>query len=871
MQPQPPKWAIRLLHFYCKPSKLEVIEGDLLELFETRLNEFSEERVKRKFIWDVIRFFRWRNIKGLEDVESLTIIAMFRNYFKVSVRSLIRHKFYSSVNIIGLSVGVACCLYILMFVKHELSYDEFWKDSERIYRVTLNKYGSNTPALLVKQMKEDFPEILQGTRIQGSFESTFNIGDVTIKQDGGINADSTIFEVFDIKFLYGNPKEALTEPNTFVITRSLANKYFPEEDAMGKLVKIDNRPVKVTGIIEDAPKNSHLQYKYILAFTRDIWVTTGNWTGNNFDSYLKLEKNSNASNLESKFPDFVKKYVGPVIIGFSGHNSFDDFLAEGNDYGYGLVPIQDIHLSYPNLSMGRPGKMSNIYIFSTVAFFVLLVACINFMNLSTARSATRSKEVGMRKVLGSLRNQLISQFIVESIVICSISLLLALIMVILFLPQFNLISGKNFDFLDILVIENVFYLLAIGIITGVMAGSYPAFYLSKISPVLALKGVLQDKKSGETLRKTLVSIQFGISIFLIISTLIVYTQINFMTTKDLGLNSRQTVVIKNAQKLDRNIAVFQSFLKSIPEVKASGITSHYPSKISSDWTYNTVEELPIRMSPYNVFVSAEFLDILDLKLVHGRFFNASIATDTASIVVNEAFLKKTNWEEGVVGKQMTRGGESRFNIIGVVKDFHFHSMRTKIRPLILRYNHSGIDYLGPSHLMVSVDGNFNEVLKKIEVQWLERVPNDPFDYVFLDDSFDNLYKSERKFGELFTLFSVLAIFIGALGMVALAAFVIERRMKEVAIRKVMGASISEITFLLLKDFTKLVAIGGLIALPTAYFLGQEWLSNFQFRTDLSLFIYILPIALVIGISWLTVGYQTYITAKSNPATVLQNE
>lgn len=870
MNSQPPKWAIKLLHFYCKPSKLEVIEGDLFELFDIRQIESNSVKARRKFIWDVIRFFKWRNVKGLEDIHSLTTIAMFRNYFKVSVRSLLRHKFYSFINILGLTIGMTCCMFILMFVNHEMSYDQFWKDSERIFRVTLNKTGPYTPAQLVKQMKTDYPEVEQGSRISGPYVATVNIGEKTIRQEGGFIADSTLFDVFDIKFLYGNPKTALKEPNTVVITRSLAMKYFSGKDALDKILIADGISTKITGIIEDAPKNSHIKYEFITSIPREEWATKGNWTGNNFYSYLKLNKNTNHKDLESKFPDFVRKYVGPAIIGFTGHDNFDDFLAEGKSFDYNLIPIGDIHLYHPRLSMGNPGKIMNVYIFTIVAFFILIIACINFMNLSTARSATRSKEVGIRKVLGSIRSQLVSQFMIESVLISGISLLFSIMLSVLLLSQFNNISGKSFEIVEILEFKNIVWLMMMGIVSGLLAGSYPALYLSKIQPILALRGILKAGESGEFLRKGLVSFQFGISVLLIISTLIVYTQINYMTTKDLGLNSKETLIIKGANKVTKNKDFFQNFLRSLPEVEAVCLSTSYPSGVFSDWSYSTIEDIPLRMNPYNAFVEPSYLDVLGVELVAGRFFNSSIASDTAAVVVNESFVKDTNWDDAI-GQQLSRGGDSRFKIIGVAKDFHFHSMRTKIRPLLMRFDPNQMENSGETYFIVNVSGNYQKVLDKIDVEWQKIAANDPFNYVFLDDSFNNLYEAERKFGQLFTLFSVLAIFIGSLGMLALAAFVIEKRIKEIAIRKVMGASIFQITYLLIKDFTKLVILGGVIALPIAYILGGHWLDNFQYQVNPSAFIYLAPILMVIFISWITVGYQTIMTAKSNPATVLQNE
>lgn len=871
---QPPKIFLRFLEWYCKPRALEVIEGDLYELFEDRCEKLGARKARLFFAWDVIRFLRWRYVKGLDDIPALISLAMIRNYFKIAIRNLLRYKFFSFINIMGLSVGVVCCLAIMVFVKDEVSYDQFLPDHERVFRVSLNERGTNTPALLVYQMRQDFPEVETGTRLYGPFDATVNIDSHVFKQGGAFIGDSTFFEVFQTKFLAGSEEYALKKPNSVVITKSFALNHFKGKDPIGQVMKVDGENHTVTAVVVDCPGNSHMQYEFVVDIPRESWATKGNWTANNFMSYLKLRSDANPDLLQSKFQAFVEKYVGPGLVKFTGHSSFEEYLADGYKFNYHLIPVADIHLEHPRMSLGgTPGSKNNVYIFSIVAFFILLIACINFINLSTSRSALRSKEVGIRKVLGSLKKQLVFQFLTESLIISGVSLVIALGILLLVLPGFNELAGKSFSILEVLQVENILILIAAGIVTGLIAGSYPAFYLSSIKPIKALKGVFKDQSGSNFLKKGLMTFQFSISIVLLAFTLIIYLQLKHITKAELGIAADQTLVVKNVVAAENSFSAFENSIRKIPEVETTVISNHYPSGGASDWSYTTVEDVSKKIGPYHAFVGAEFQEVLGLSLVDGRFFEKSRALDTTTVVVNEAFLDEVGWESGV-GKVLSRGNGKNFKIIGVLKDYRFGSMRADIQPMLLRYAPSISQpelHYGGGHMLIRVSKNYDEVIRSVKSEWIRFVEEEPFEYVFLDDSFNRLYGAERKFGKLFLVFSVLAIFVACLGLLALASFTLQRRLKEIAIRKVFGASEYQLSGLIINSFTKLIGIGALIGIPLAYYMSDKWLENFAERLTLNPILFLIPIIAVLLLSWVTVGFQSFKTARTNPAKVLKDE
>jgi len=874
---EPPQWALKLLRLYCKPRMLEIIEGDVYELFYKRIENEGLSKARRRFGWDVMRFFRVRYIKGLEDINSLNNIAMFKNYFKVSVRSLLKHKFYSLINITGLSLGLAACLLITMYINHELSYDNFHKDADRIYRMANNQRGNWTPARLGIQAKLDFPAIEEIVRIQGPFSQTFNLDGTIYREERGFNADSTFHKVFTVNFLEGNPDKALTEPNSVVLTKSLADKYFPGRSAYGELIDMDGETTKITGVIADPPKNTHFYYNFINSLPHERYVTVGNWTGNNFFTYAKVANGTDVAALEAEFPDFKRRHAGTEMLEWSAYSTYEELLANvRNPPTFTLKPMRDLHLHYPGFALGSNGDINNVYTFMAVAGFILLIACINFMNLSTARSAARSKEVGMRKVLGSLRGNLINQFLVESMIVVLIAMVLALGIAILAINGFNGLANRNFDLGDLMAPTTLLYLLALVVIVGLVAGSYPAFYLSGFKPIKALKGEIKSGSGNAFLRKGLVAFQFAISILLIISTVVVYSQLQFMSNQKLGFEPEQVLLVKNGDRLSGNLSAFRNQVEALPGVEQFAMSDRYFSGFVGNYGYETVEDAPRSGNLMNLFVSADFGQALDLQLLEGRFFNKELVRDTMSVIINKKAADWLGWDE-VVGRKLSRGEGRDFTIVGVVEDFHYTSLKNDIEPLVLRnvtdegWINEQSGWWGANYFSVKLNGNLRQTVNAIETAWGRAVPDEPFNYTFMDDSFAALYEEERRFGSLFSASSGLAIVIACLGLFALAAFTLERRFKEIAIRKVLGATVQSLSLLILSDFTKLVAIGAVIAIPAGYYLMQEWLTNFAYQTPISIFLLVLPAVVVAIIAWLTVGFQSVKTALGNPVKALRSE
>lgn len=872
---EPPKWALRFLRLYCKPRALEIIEGDAYELFYKRIKEEGLERARKKFSWDVLRFFRLRYIKGLEDFNSLNNIAMFKNYFKISVRSLLKQRFYSFINISGLALGLAACLLILLYVSHELSYDKYHKDGDRVFYVANGTSGAWTPARLGVQMKIDFPEVEEIARLQGPYSQTFKVNNQVFKEPRGYSADSAFHHLFTVEFLEGNPAEALTEPNAVVLTQTLANKLFNYQSALGKIIELDGQSVQVTGVVADPPKNTHFRYSYINSYPNESWVTIGNWTGNNFFTYVKLAPGATPEQVQAKIPDFVREYIGPELIKYSGHASYDEFLAAGGKKSYSLIPMQELHLYYPWIAKSN-GSIDNVYIFSAVALFILIIACINFMNLSTARSAMRSKEVGMRKVLGSMRTQLISQFMVESILVCLLAAILALGVTALSLSGFNQLSNRDFTYQDLFEASTMIKLFLLMLVVGLLAGAYPALVLSSFKPVKALKGESQTGGKGNAaLRKGLVAFQFAISIFLIVSTVVVFNQLSFINKQNLGFEPEQVLVIKNADRLGNRKEAFKAQMERIPNIESIAMTSTYVSGGVSDWGYQTLEENPRSYGFRNMFATADYIETMGLELIEGRDFNAELVSDTANIIINEKAKKWLGYDD-VLGTRLSRGDGENYTIIGVVKDFNFTTLKRDIEPFIIRLmNQDGTadgSWVTGNYFTLKVNGNYQETVSEIRDAWIETLADEPFEYIFLDESFNSLYEEEQRFGKLFTASSGLAIVIACLGLFALAAFTLQRRYKEIAVRKVLGASVKSLTLMVVRSFTILVLIGAVVAIPVGYLIMQNWLSDFAYQINLNNpLLWILPVLGVAAVAWLTVGYQSVKTATSNPVKALRSE
>ncbi len=864
----PPKWAFGLLQLLFKERYLEQIEGDLLEIYD-REKSYSKARVS--FWWNTARFFRLRYLKGLDDFEQLTTLAMIKNYLKIAIRTLIKQKSYAAINIVGLAIGLASCLLIFMYINHERSYDKFYKDVDRMYRVANGERGRFTPALLASTMLKDYPQIESATKINGLGDGNFLINNSNIIQEGGCWADSEVFKVFEMNFIAGDPETALVEPDNLVLTESLARKFFPDEPAVGQLIELDGDPVKITAVVSDPPKNTHFPFKFLMANPNDP-NDTYNWTGNNHWTYAKIREGVSPEEVTEKLQELYTRYVGQEIIKFSGHASFEEFVKDYPDryYGFTLHPVDRIHLHESWFSMGPRGDYKNVVVFTSIALFILLIACVNYINMSTARSAIRSKEVGIRKALGSYRKNIISQFLTESLLITFIAILLALVVSGASLPYFNELTGRPFEHTDLFSVSSVLSIIALLIIVGIFAGAYPAYIISGFSPLKALRGHMQQA-GKKSLRSGLVAFQFAISIFLVAATLVIYQQVQFMLSQKLGVNIDQTLVMYNGRQLDTKYDLFKTQLEQRSDVVLVSKTNGVPFHGFGDWTYQIPAEDNRRTAPLNSFVTPGVEKVLDLEMVEGRFFEEGRATDTAAVVINEALARELGWDEPL-GKKLAR--QIEFTVIGVMKDFNYTSLKREIRPMIFRFGNAESE-IGMWHQRyVIAKINSTDVLKtlsEIEGLWDQHVSDYPFDAAFLNESFQRQYEAERKFGQVFTTFSLLAIFIAFLGLFALTTFVLQKRFKEIAVRKVLGASVSSLLRMMIRDFTRLVLIGGVVGIAVAFYWLNDWLQDYTYRIELSWYLLALPVILILLLTWLVVSMKSYKAAVANPSNALKEE
>jgi putative ABC transport system permease protein len=801
---------------------------------------------------------------------------MFKNYLKIAFRNLLGHKGYTFINVAGLAVGMACCILILLYVRYELSYDRYHDQADRIYRVSLHgRLAGNdvnvtyTCVPLAPTLVNEYPEVLHATRLRRAYRTILvSIGDRRFNEERVFYADSTYFSVFTLPLILGDPKTALSAPNSVVLTRETANKYFGEENPIGKTLTFDNSTdYLVTAVSENVPPNSHFHFDFLASFVSLDYHTSTVWISNNLQTYVVLKENASASQLIAKLPGLVSKYVAPQIQQAMGI-SFDAFIEGGGKYGYSLQPVTDIHLYSKLDDEIEPGSSAAfVTIFSLIALFILILACINFMNLATARSANRAKEVGLRKVVGSNQFQLVRQFLIESILLSATALVLAVILVELFLPAFNNLAAKQIE-------TNYFGkgsllpgLVIITLLVGLLAGSYPAFFLASFQPISVLKG--KSMAGSSVLRSGLVVFQFVISISLIIATFVVYSQLQYIRNKELGFDKEQVVVIQRAAALGDQLYAFQSEVKQFPGILSTTATMHLPGRPVDTNAYKP--EGTSESEGYLVMAFAvgyDFVETLGIELAAGRSFSRDFSTDSTALIINEAAVEKFGWADAV-GKTIIEPdpeGPGVAQVIGVMKDFHFESLHDEIRPALLR--------LGtvPRFIAVRISGgDIPGTLAHLGERWSELAPNQPFEYTFLDEDFDRLYRTDQRVGKIFGTFSVLGILVACLGLFGLASFSAEQRTKEIGIRKTLGASISNIILLLSKEFTTLVVISFLIASPLAYFAMSKWLQNFAYRTDIGILTFIAAGGLALLVAWFTVSYQSIKAALANPVEALKYE
>jgi putative ABC transport system permease protein len=801
---------------------------------------------------------------------------MIRNYLKVALRNILKYKFYSAINILGMTIGITACLLIIIYVSDELSYDRFHAKADRIYQVNLHGkiagqdlYVSNTCPPLASALLQDVPGVEDATRMVPFYGAIVKNEDKVFTERKVYYADANFFNFFSFKLLEGDPATALKEPNSVVLTRKMAEKYFGTANPVGKILVIgnDNKSFKVTGVAENPPGNSHFIYALLISSTSADYLTKNMiWLNNFMYTYFLLRENASLESVQNRFNDLVTKYVGPEIEKFMG-TTLKQMKEQGGIYGFYTIKLTDIHL-HPT-SQGEPepdGNIMYVYFFGAVGIFIIFIACINFMNLSTARSAGRAKEVGLRKTLGSLRGQMIWQFLAESLVYSFITVLLALAACSLLLPYFNLLSGKELGMQVLLSSAFIMGIIGLILFVGLIAGSYPAFYLTSFSPVEVLKGKVRAGMKSKGVRSTLVVSQFALSIFLIIFTAVVYKQIIFMQDRDLGIDKKSVLIINNVNRLAKNGEAFKNAVDA-----HTGIIKSSYSANSFPGVENTTVLKAVGSDQDHIagvyYADYDHQELMKFEMKSGRYFSRDFPSDSSAIVINEAAVKEFGYDKPLEEEIQFNDNnkQQRLRIIGVFKDFNFESLKSKVRPLAIRLTKNA------DRLMIRYSSNPKETVATLEKIWKQQAPNEPFDYSFLDENFDELFRSEQRMSTIFSIFSGLAIFIACLGLFALAAFTSEQRTKEIGIRKAMGASVWSLTILLSKEFTRLVVIAFVPAALVAWYVSNQWLLDFEYRTQISPLLLMWSGLGAVAIAWITVSYQSIKTALANPVNSLRYE
>jgi len=801
---------------------------------------------------------------------------MLKNYFKVAFRNLNRNRIYAFINILGLALGLTVSILVFMFVKDETSYDKHWSGSERIYRtgIKADMMGQKmdapvSPSPMAQSLRTEFNAVESATRINPVRQEILMRHEQTkVYIQKGVSVDSTFFSLFDYEFVHGDPKTALNEPNAIVLTEETASKLFGDKSAMGGVVNYDNRrDYIVKGIVKEPRGHAHFQFDMFVADNsiRNIWIS------NNYFTYVKLKENSDFASFQAEMKENFVKKIEPNVEAFL-KVTMEEFFESGNSYEYQLQPLESIHLySHKDWEIQQNGNIIYVYVFIGIALLVILIAGINFMNLSTARSGKRAKEVGVRKVSGASRNMLIFQFLTESIIQSFLALFLAFILVELFIPGFNNVMDTNLYLFNDYLLQTVGFSLLVTICYGLFAGSYPAFFLSGFRPVSVLKGDLTKTKGGALLRKSLVVTQFAASIILIIGMIIIFQQISYLHNKNIGFEGDQVLIVPiQTDQMTENFRSYKDIFLKNSAVHSISRASYFPGDTPNQNMYvleGTEEQLPL----WNMEVDFDFFKTLDVQLSEGRFFDIEKDNDSIpSYILNETAIRNLNLENSVgkrMGNYFNQQGDLRYgNIVGIVKDFHIEGFDQPIRPMILSISNN----VWFTAFKISPD-NMNTTIAFIEEEWNKLEPSHPFRYTFLDEKFGSMFKQQENFGAMFLYLTILAIIISSMGLYGLASYTAEQRTKEIGVRKVLGASVGQIMNMLNKDFIKLVLIANIFAWPITFLLAKNWLSNFSYQIDMPLLPFVFATLIALIIALLTVSTQSYLAANSDPVDALKYE
>jgi putative ABC transport system permease protein len=807
---------------------------------------------------------------------------MFSNLLKHSIRSFKRQRSYIIINILGLSIGIACSLLIALYVINEAGYDKFNVKKDRIFRIVLNGkisgqeiLGSYTCAPIGPTMTREFPEVEGFLRMQGWGPMVVEYKDQTFTDEHIVAADSSFFSFFSIPLIKGDPATVLNTSRKAVITVSMAKKIFGDEDPIDKALKLgdDTASFIITGLMADVPDKSHFDAHILVSFVTMPVANNTFWLSNSFSTYLLLKPNTNSLTVSEKMPAMLEKYVGPELQQLMGI-TLEQFNNQGNKYNYFLQKLTDIHLD-PSISQEfKPAADPKyLYIFGSISILIVLIAAINFMNLATAQATRRSKEVGIKKVGGSTRGVLISQFLVESFILAFMALLLALVIIWLTLPYFNNLLGTQLKLNLVAQWYTIPGLIVFTIIVGFLSGTYPAFFLSSFNPVEVLKGSMKGNTRHGGLRRVLVVFQFAVSILLITATLVMYRQIFYMLNKDVGFNKEQMLVINRAQSLETRVEAFENAVREIPGVINITSSTAVPGRINNTNGYGMEGRKNESFLMVTSWIDYDFMDTYEMTLVEGRNFDKTFTTDHDACIINESAAKNF----GITDISKTRfirptsesGDYQLLQVIGIVKNFNFESLRNPIQPHVFLCK--GDENLW-GYVTVKLSAqNYQSTIKEIESRWKEFTSNDPMQYYFIDQDFEQMYRQEKQNAQLAVIFSILAIFIAALGLFGLTSFTVEQRTKEIGVRKAMGSSVTGIYFVISREIIMLVTISALISWPLVYFIAKRWLENFYYRIDPGVFSFLVGLVIALGIALTTISYRILRAASVNPAQSLKYE
>ncbi len=879
MEKQPPKYALRFLRWFCREDYLEEIEGDLVELFE-RHYERSPRGAQRNFWWQVLWHFRPDFIKSFKTNPQIHS-GMLQNYLKIAWRQLLKQKLYSIINVLGLTLGMACFLMLLLYVQDEWSYDRYHPKIDRMYRLHTDIKSGETydvtiksPATLKTTLQNDFAEVETAFRFYQRWPMWIEYEEKKLLEEKLIYADAELFDVFGLKLVKGNAKTALNSPNSIVLSETVAEKYFGAEEPIGKTLIVNNEePYLVTGIVKEVPKNTHFDFNVFMAMPdyADNPERFG-WGVNDFITYVVLKEGASPKALEEKIAGHLTKWFPDILLA-GKPVPYETFADAGNFVQYSLMAVKDIHLhSHRKNELMANGDILYVRMFLIIGLFILVLACVNFANLTTARSVIRAKEVGIRKTIGARRSGLIYQFLGESSLVTAVGFILAIGALYVAMPWFNQLSGKAIAVPDFYTPSNVLLLLGIGLFTAILAGIYPAFVLSSFRPTQALKGMVGKRMSGSEFRNGLVVFQFLVTVGLIAGTIIVSQQMHFLQNQNLGFESDQIYVLYDVNQAGEQREVLQQEINQFPEVINSTMTVFFPTES------HEIQQLPLFEGTTmgegrNVLcqlwnVDENYVPTFELEVLQGRNFSPEMGLESNAVILNETAAKKFGFDNAV-DKQISFGNGEQiftFNVVGVVEDFHFESFRYEIKPVMLFYRPVNI------HLAIRVQTNAWEgFIGKLQDKYREFAVDHPFLGDFLNERFANRYDAEIRLAAVIRVFTALALFLATVGLFGLATYVAQQRTKEIGIRKIFGASMTSVVVLLSKDFLRLVGIAIFIAIPIAWYFCSQWLHNFAYRIEIRWWVFGLAGMIALGIAFFTVLLQSMKAASMNPVKAMRDE